>query len=82
METDEKEKDGECLHEDQVWDIEEISLSKCMFQPEAVLETEIRFGAAKVGQDLNGRKDVSTTPPMSCEMAIPNSNANLHRLHP
>ena len=38
MATNEKEEDGECLYQNQVGDVEEISFGKCMLQAEAVLE--------------------------------------------
>ena len=53
MTANETKEDGECLYQNQVGDVEEISLGKCMLQAKAILEIEVGFGDAKVGHDLN-----------------------------
>ena len=56
MTANEAEEDGECLYQNQVGYVEEISLGKCMLQAEAILEIEVRFGEAKIGHDLNAKE--------------------------
>ena len=38
MAASQAEENGECLYQNQVGDVEKISLGKCMLQAEAVLE--------------------------------------------
>lgn len=56
MTANETEEDGERLYQNQVGDVEEISLGKCMLQAEAILEIEVGFGEAKVGHDLKAEE--------------------------
>jgi len=53
MAANETDENGECLYQNQVGNIKEISLGKCMLQADAVLEIELGFGETKIGNDLN-----------------------------
>ena len=55
MATSKGEKYSKGLHQDEVRDIEEIGIGKCIFEAKAVLEIEVRFSEAKVGQYLGAR---------------------------
>ena len=70
MAANETEEDGECLNQNQARDIEKISLGKCIFQAEAVLEIEVGFTEAKVGHDLDPREILVRLHSCPCVLQI------------
>ena len=53
MAASKTEKDSECLDQDQIRNVQEISLCKCMLQAKAVFKIEIVFGEAKIDHGLD-----------------------------